>query len=362
MVYVGETDEQYVARQKIVQQQARERMRAKFGSNGLNGNGKVVMQGVGSSYNAASASSSGVGLDIGAATNNLISGIGGLWSNYVAPVVTPAAGVNSVRGTTSNNPTGADFFSQYTSSIVNSTSELINSTLISATSIDKPPSDFHFPRPTEIQAETRFPRPPVVDETTSESLFPRTKYAYSANEEKVPQSNTTVDKSKYVGMSSNEFFTTHMKPVAKSNIARAPSSNNSVSSVGSTSSTMVRPPMSGNSSSGQLDILASSGSSNSLRVPSPNLKPPSPPNTTSSTSSVSRPPIRSKSSVSSPGKVMKLSNTNTSVGAGASGNRIPCVSATTKPVAGPTEPSGAIKPPVSPAKENDDFFGSFDVK
>eukprot|EP01041_Mallomonas_annulata_P005128 gene5128-10252_t len=66
----GESEADYVARQRLIQEQARERMRQKFGnSNGLSSNGRMAGIGSDPNYRAGGSPAAGGGLDV----NSLLS-------------------------------------------------------------------------------------------------------------------------------------------------------------------------------------------------------------------------------------------------------------------------------------------------
>jgi len=301
----GESEADYVIRQKKIQEQAKARMRAKFGNNGTTSTGKVSMQGVGSNGGGGSDGSA-----------DLLGSLGGLWSSYVAPAVatateTVSAGVNSVTSASSSggygtsvgtgraaassatansnsniNSNGAagntvDFFSQYTNSLISGTSDLLNSTLIAATAGDD--SDGHFPRPTDIIKEAstdpnvRFPRPidvivdpyvrdpdmsfprPPVNIVEEEGRFPRAQMVAPPTPDP-EKTERVLDRSKFVGVSSDDYYKNRgpTPPIPRNTSNTSTNSDDFFNEQLISGSTISRPPVSSSSRNSSRDDLTRS--------------------------------------------------------------------------------------------------------
>lgn len=341
----GESEADYVARQKLVQQQAKERMRAKFSGNGVNANGKMSMQGIGSGGASE-------------APADLISSIGGLWSSYVAPAVNTAA-----ESTSASTTETVDFFKQYTDSLVTSTTSLINSTLIAATAPEEDTRfprpedrikeisadpDLRFPRPLDVivdphvkDPDLKFPRPPVTI-VEEEGRFPRAIVPSTPEPDGEKQAKEkNADRSKYVGISANEYFS-NRSPAAPSPPIPRNISNTSTSSSDNFFNELLggdkppaRPP--------SKDDLTSSHSP--TRSTPPVTSEAVTTRVRSRTNSRDLPPSRS-------GSRENMNNPNNAPGAGGSqGRGSPAVSAS-------GSPSKTNKPASSTGKESD-FFGDF---
>lgn len=114
---VGETDQQYIARQTRLREEARSRMAAKFGGSGMGGvgsSGRGGMAGIGSdpSYNPNGGYSGG-GVD------SVVSGLGSAF-NYAASIVNDDRTKQSISGLTNSvKSTGAGFWSGLASTVQN---------------------------------------------------------------------------------------------------------------------------------------------------------------------------------------------------------------------------------------------------
>jgi ADP-ribosylation factor GTPase-activating protein 1 len=114
---VGETDQQYIARQTRLREEARARMAAKFGGSGMGGvgsNGRGGMGGVGSDPNY-NPNSGGYGFDSG--VESVVSGLGNVFG-YAASIVNDDRTKQSISGLTNTvKTTGAGFWSGLTSTV-----------------------------------------------------------------------------------------------------------------------------------------------------------------------------------------------------------------------------------------------------
>lgn len=155
----GETEAQYVARQKQLQEEARERMRQKFGgSNGLSSSGR--MQGIGSdaSYNPNEQGGGGGGIDYSAASQQAYS-IFQTGLAYVGDTVNKFS-EPSADGQPS---TSTKTWSMLTTSAVDLWSKATAAAANVVDAIQKPEEDDgRFPRAEEL----RFPRPPGAESGT----------------------------------------------------------------------------------------------------------------------------------------------------------------------------------------------------
>lgn len=113
----GETEQQYVARQTRLRDEARVRMKAKFGGGGMGGVGSSGMQGIGSNPNY---NPNGGGYDL----DNVVSGVSSAFSSGLSLVGSVAStavnsvnsdNVSSVRGSVSTM--GGSFWSSLSSGI-----------------------------------------------------------------------------------------------------------------------------------------------------------------------------------------------------------------------------------------------------
>jgi ADP-ribosylation factor GTPase-activating protein 1 len=382
----GESEADYVIRQKKIQEQAKARMRAKFGNQSVSSNGRMSMQGVGSS------GGSGSGGGGGDPAADLLGSLGGLWSSYVAPAVATAtetvtAGVNSVASASSSgvygtgvgtgraaasgqssynsssasgtgsSQTTVDFFSQYTNSLLSSTTELLNNTLISATAGDE--GNARFPRPDDMIKEVakdpniRFPRPldVIVDPHVKDPnlSFPRPPVTIVEEEGRFPRaqpvapptpdperSERMLDRSKFVGLSSDEYYRNRGPSPT---IPRSTSNNSNHSSENffneqlTAGTTITRPPTSSRNSS--RDDLTRASPLTTSAVTTPGR--PSPPVSRSSPSTVPEPGTKLRVRSSSRDQLPPTS---------------PAVTvATKKPV--------AAAPAKAPSPSGDDFFAEF---
>lgn len=105
---VGETDQQYVARQTRLREEAKARMQAKFGNSGMSGGGR--MQGIGSdsSYNP---NGSGSGIDV----DSLVTGFGTALSSMRQSV----SGIIQEDQVQSLKKSGASFWGQFANTVSN---------------------------------------------------------------------------------------------------------------------------------------------------------------------------------------------------------------------------------------------------
>ena len=119
----GETDQQYIARQTRLRDEARARMAAKFGGSGMGGVGSSRvggMSGIGSDPNYNPHGGYGGG---GIGVDSVVSGIGNAF-NFAASIVTDDRTKQSITGFTSSvtstaKTAGAGFWSGLTSSVQN---------------------------------------------------------------------------------------------------------------------------------------------------------------------------------------------------------------------------------------------------
>jgi ADP-ribosylation factor GTPase-activating protein 1 len=104
----GESDEQYIARQTRLREEARARMAQKFGSGGLSSAGSSRMQGIGSdpNYNPSGSSSND-------AVDSIISGFGSM----VSQAGSLARSVASEQNVQSFKSTGASFWGSFTAGV-----------------------------------------------------------------------------------------------------------------------------------------------------------------------------------------------------------------------------------------------------
>jgi ADP-ribosylation factor GTPase-activating protein 1 len=137
---IGESDQQYVARQTRLREEAKARMAMKFGGGGMGGVGSGGgssgrMQGIGSdpNYNPNGSSSSSGGLDV--SVDSLVSGLGSAWklggsvASSVRQTVLSEDNVQAVKST------GASFWGSLTSTVATVASQ-IDPSLASSSSPD----------------------------------------------------------------------------------------------------------------------------------------------------------------------------------------------------------------------------------
>eukprot|EP01038_Epipyxis_sp_PR26KG_P008669 gene8669-11712_t len=166
----GETEAEYVARQRLLQEQAKERLRQKFGaSSGLSSGGK--MQGIGSdpNYNP-NQSSGGVIPDISQlaeVSNKALSFV----SSSLAQVTSPEANTEVAKTWSILSNNAVDFWNKATVATV----DIVNI-------ITKPPDEdeFKFPRPDEVE----------VTKATSVGIAADSPARGTSNSKRVPGSSS----------------------------------------------------------------------------------------------------------------------------------------------------------------------------
>lgn len=166
----GESEVDYVARQRKLQEEARERMRQKFGtSSGLSSGGKMTAMGSDSSYRPGqNNSTSGMQIDISEVSKNAFSFIqdsAKLIGDNVAKLADKPAGGGTGTAPAGNEGGWGAFAGSIWEQAAAATSDLVKHATES--------EDIRFPRPDD-GGGNRFPRPP---DAPSSSTTGSSKYA-----------------------------------------------------------------------------------------------------------------------------------------------------------------------------------------